>query len=141
MRSWKWAFALFLLAYAIGTTAGFVAFAISAAAMWIEMFTLMPVVFAACFYQYLSRTRCPAAKTGVETARLCLLWVLLSFALDALIYIGVLPLALGARPNWHFFLDQSPWIWMSYATLFFLGYLARWLYRRRRASAGEMGET
>lgn len=40
-----------------------------------------------------------------------------------------------SSPNWSFFLDQTPWSWMSYATLFFLGYLARWLYNRRRALA------
>lgn len=139
MRSWKWALGLFLLAYAVGTVVGFVAFAISATVMWVVMFTLMPAVFTVSFYEYLSRTHCPLAKASTEMARLCLLWVLLSFTLDALIYIGVLPISLSARSNWRFFLDQSPWIWMSYAMLFLLGFLARWIYQRRCSSADEIG--
>jgi len=120
---------------------GFMAFMISETLMWVTIFSIMPVVFPVAFYQYLSRTHCPAARIGVEMMKLCSLWVVFSFGLDGLIYIAVLPLILRARANWSFFLDQTPWIWMSCATLFFLGYLARWLYNRRRASAADQSYT
>jgi len=90
---------LFLLAYAVGTLVGFMAFMISETLMWVTIFTIMPVVFPVAFYQYLSRTHCPAARTGVEMVKLCSLWVVLSFGPDGIIYIAVLPLILRARPT------------------------------------------
>ena len=49
--------------------------------------------------------------------RLTLFWVAMSFFLDAIVFIAVIPLAFGAKANWTFFIDQSPWIWLCYAVL------------------------
>ena len=113
--SWKWALATLLVGYAIATVVGTVTYLIGPLWMWVSMFTLMPVVFAACAAVYFRKAPEAASTRGV--LRLSALWIACSIALDAAIYIAVLPLALGAPANWTFFIDQSPWIWLSYASI------------------------
>ena len=130
MKSIGLAFKLFGLGYLIATIVGFSTYYIDVTVMWVAIFTLMPVVFGYLFFTYLSRTRCERSQSFGETNRLVLLWIILSFLVDALIYIVVVPLVSGNPPNWTFFMDQSPWIWLNYLTIIVLGHVSRWFYLR-----------
>lgn len=112
---WSAATYLFFVGYVIATAVGFALYLVSPLAMWISMFTVMPVAFAYLAYRY--HKRHAVTSTPVEIIKLSAYWIVLSFVLDALIYIAVLPIAFGAKPNWTFFMDQSPWIWLAYASL------------------------
>lgn len=68
--------------------------------------------------------------------RLIFYWIALSFAFDALTYIIVVPAVFHANPNWTFFVDQSPWIWISYGVLFASGYAGEYLHGRHRSRPG-----
>lgn len=133
MKSIGLALRLFGLGYLIATVVGFATYYIHAVVMWIALFTLMPLVFGYLFYSYLRRTECERSRAVKETNLLIALWIVLSFALDALLYIVIVPLVFRNPPNWTFFLDQSPWIWLNYLTLFVLGNISRFLYSRRLA--------
>lgn len=119
---------LFLIGYIIATTVGFVTYYISIDLMWITMFSLMPVLFGYLFYLYLKKSKCEISEMLNETTRLVLLWIVLSFLFDALVYIIIVPILYGHKPNWTFFIDQSPWIWLNYMILFILGHGARLIY-------------
>jgi hypothetical protein len=117
--------------YLVATIVGFTTYLlISPAAMWISVFTLMPAVSAWLVYRYLRKMRFTPETSLVESANLLLGWICLSFAFDALGYVLVIPAINHRSPNWTFFRDQSPWIWLSYAVLLFSGYIGRWAYLR-----------
>ena len=118
---------LFRMGYLIATTVGFVTYYISIDLMWVTIFTLMPVIFGCLFYLYLKKTKCVISETFKETNRLVMLWIVISFLLDALVYIIVVPLFYGLKSNWTFFIDQSPLIELNYATLLIIGYICRLL--------------
>jgi hypothetical protein len=57
--------------------------------------------------------------------------ILLSFSLDAITYVLIVPHFRHSPPNWTFFSDQSPWIWMSYLVLLLSALAAQQTYARR----------
>ncbi len=130
LTSWLRATVFFLIGYAIATLYGFLLYYVSEILMWISMFTLMPAVFAYLFYRYLKIIRITPAASFMESLGLVLYWIGFSFALDATAYILIIPLIFRAPPNWTFFIDQSPWIWLCYLMLFCVGYTGRWFYLR-----------
>jgi hypothetical protein len=134
MISIKLGLKYFGLAYLIGTVVGFITFYINPTVMWIALFTIMPVVFGYFFYLYLKTTQTSSKEAFQETNKLILLWIVLSFLLDGIVYIVFIPLFLGAQPNWTFFLDQSPWIWLNYLTIIILGHVSRVIYMKRLVS-------
>lgn len=131
--SWKWAALMLLVGYAIGTVVGAATYLIDPLWMWVSMFTLMPLVFGACAAVYFTKAPGSASKNGI--LRLSLFWILCSVALDAAVYIAVLPLAFGAPPNWTFFRDQSPWIWLSYGSIVVIIAGGYWVHKRLRTTA------
>jgi hypothetical protein len=130
MKNLKLNLKLFLTGYLIATIVGFAAYYISPELMWILMFTLMPVVFGYLFYLYLYKTDCRKSETSRETTGLAISWIILSFMIDALVYIIIVPLVYNQNSNWTFFIDQTPWIWMNYLTIFILGYISRIFYHK-----------
>lgn len=124
-----WIVGSFAAMYLIATVIGFATYLlISPVAMWISVFTFMPVVSAWLIYKYLHKMKFAPKASLAECAQLLLVWIGLSFGLDALTYILIVP-SIGHTPqNWTFFQDQSPWIWLSYAVLLLSGYLGRWAY-------------
>ncbi len=113
--NWKAATSLFFLGYVIASIVGYVLYRLSSVAMWVGMFTLMSVVFAYLTYVYFSKY--VKEPPGVNVIKLTAYWVILSFVLDGLIYVLLLPITFGAKPNWLFFITQSPWIWLAYVAL------------------------
>ncbi|WP_166213128.1 hypothetical protein [Cognatiluteimonas telluris] len=130
MKRWSRALAAFGIGYAIATTVGWVTFP-RPALMWTLTFTLMPLVFASLAYWYFHGAKPSAGEATSEALRLTLLWIVLSFALDASVFVAVIPLAFGAKANWTFFVDQSPWIWLCYATLAPIVFGGLYAYQRR----------
>ena len=130
MKNIKLAFTLFGLGYLIATIVGFSTYYIHIMVMWIATMTLMPVVFGYLFYIYLQRIKCTRSESIKQTNYLILFWIILSFLLDALVFIIVVPIIFGNPSNWTFFLDQSPWIWLNYLAIIILGYISRFLYLR-----------
>jgi len=122
MKSWIWAIILFFYGYAIGTVLGFGLYYINEIVMWSGIFTLMPVIFIYLVYLYLKKVNCSKDEAFKETMILISFWIFLSFGLDALFYILVFPIIFGADLNRTFFIDQSPWIWVSYLLLSGIGY-------------------
>lgn len=130
MKNIKLAVQYFGLAYLIGTILGFIAYYIHVVVMWIVIFTIMPVVFGYFFFLYLKKTECKISVSLKETNLLVLFWIIASFLLDAFVYIIIVPIIYGYKPNWTFFVDQSPWIWLNYLTLVIIGYISRFYYIR-----------
>jgi hypothetical protein len=131
MRKVSWIFGTFATMYFVATIVGFATYLLlSPTAMWISVFTLMPVVSAVLMYVYLRKMQFDRKASLVESWRLLLVWIGLSFSLDALTYILVIPSVNHTTPNWTFFRDQSPWIWLSYAVLLISMYAGRWAYLR-----------
>jgi hypothetical protein len=117
--------------YFVATIVGFATYLLlSPTAMWISVFTLMPVVSAVLMYGYLRKMQFDRKASLVESWRLLLVWIGLSFSLDALTYILIIPSVNHTTRNWTFFRDQSPWIWLSYAVLLISMYAGRWAYLR-----------
>ena len=56
--------------------------------------------------------------------------------MDALFFILIIPLSFGAKANWMFFIDQSPWIWLCYAALLPIVYCGLFAYRKRQLQLG-----
>jgi len=131
MRNFRIAYRLFLIGYLIATIVGFATYYINQYLMWVSIFTLMPVVFGYLFYLYLKKTKCGISETFKETNRLVILWIILSFLLDALVYVLMVPFIYRHKSNWTFFIDQSPWIWLNYMTLLFLGHISRYFYHKK----------
>ncbi len=130
MKNIKLAFTLFGLGYLVATIVGFSTYYIHITVMWIATMTLMPVVFGYLFYIYLRRIKCTRSESIKQTNYLILFWIILSFLLDALVFIIVVPIIFGNPSNWTFFLDQSPWIWLNYFAIIILGYISRFFYLR-----------
>lgn len=131
MRKAGWIVVTFAAMYLIATIVGFATYLlISPRAMWISVFTLMPVVSATLVYGYLRKMRLPGDSNLRETAYLVLCWISFSFVFDAATYILIVPAAGHTPPNWTFFQDQSPWIWFSYAVLLISAVVGRWMYLR-----------
>lgn len=130
MKSWYWASVLFLAGYVVGTVVGFATYYIDPVVMWVSIFVAMPLLFAYLCREYLARVRCPLAGARADMLRLILYWMALSFTLDALTYIVFVPALFHANQNWTFFIDQSPWIWISYGVLFASGYAGEYWHRR-----------
>lgn len=131
MKSWSRASATFGIGYAVATAVGWFTFT-RPVLMWGLTFTLMPIVFAALAWWYFAGTRPGPHESTREAFKLALFWVAISFVMDALVFIVVIPLAFGARANWTFFIDQSPWIWLCYATLVPIVFCGRYVYRKRQ---------
>lgn len=83
------------------------------------------------FYRYLKKTKNTSDTVARETIVLTISWIVASFILDAIVYIAVFPLVLGYHSNWTFFIDQSPLIWLNYATIIVLGQISRLIYQAR----------
>ena len=127
-----WIVATFAAMYFVATIAGFATYLlISPVAMWICVFTLMQVVSALLMYWYLVKMRISRQASLIETFYLVLAWIGLSFGLDAVTSIFIIPAVSHAAPNWTFFRDQSPWIWLSYAVLLVCAYAGHRLHLRR----------
>jgi|SRR5450631_248939 len=131
MRKVSWIVGTFAVMYIVATIVGFATYLlISVTAMWISVFTLMPGVSAVLMYGYLRKMRFDRKASLGESWRLLLIWIGLSFSLDALTYILIIPSVNHTAPHWTFFRDQSPWIWLSYAVLLISMYADRWAYLR-----------
>lgn len=132
MRKAGWIVVTFAAMYLIATIVGFATYLlISPRAMWISVFTLMPIASAALIYGYLCKMQFSRDSSLRETAHLVLCWISFSFAFDAATYILIVPAASHTPPNWTFFQDQSPWIWFSYAVLSISAVVGRWMYLRK----------
>jgi hypothetical protein len=130
----------FGLMYLAATTLGFASYLIfSPRIMWLCVFLLMPVVAALLVWWYLDRVSCPSEDTFMETLKLVGAWMILSFALDAVTYVFLIPRLQHRPAAWMFFKDQSPWIWLSYAVLLASGLGGRkiFLYLESKISAAE----
>jgi hypothetical protein len=121
---------LFGLGYLIATIVGFSTYYIHITVMWIATLTLMPVIFGYLFYIYLKRIRCERSESLRQTNLLILFWIILSFLLDAAVYIIIVPIIFGHPSNWTFFIEQSPWIWFNYIAIIILGHISRLCYLR-----------
>ncbi len=118
--------------YVIATGMGFATYQfLGPVAMWIAVFLVMPIIAALLIYWFLIKIKCPSDRTLRETLVLIVIWIALSFSFDAVTYIFVVPALSHGPAHWTFFVDQSPWIWISYAVLTISGYAGRWLYLRR----------
>ena len=131
MKDFKLALLYFCLAYLIGSIVGFITFSIHVSVMWIVMFAIMPIVFGYFFYRYLRKTECKISESVKEINLLIVVWILASFLVDAIVYIIIVPIIYGYKSNWTFFADQSPWIWLNYATIIFFGHISRLIYNKR----------
>lgn len=132
MSSMKWNLAAFLIMYLVATCLGFATYLqLGPVAMWISVFTIMPVISALLICWFLVKIRCAPGRSLREMLVLVVIWIALSFGFDAITYVLIIPSLTHASANWTFFVDQSPWIWLSYAVLFIAGYAGRWLYLRR----------
>jgi hypothetical protein len=132
MKNIKLALKYFGLAYLIATILGFSTYyIINVIAMWVVMFTIMPIIFGYFFYRYLKNTAGSNSNMFQETNILIVFWIVSSFLLDGFVYIAFVPIIYGYRPNWTFFIDQSPWIWLNYCTIIILGHSSRYFYIRK----------
>ncbi len=98
--------------------------------MRISVFTIMPVVSALLIFTYLRKLKISQEASLRESLLVAAAWILLSFGLDSVVYIAIIPFFNHVPPNWTFFRDQSPWIWMPYAILLLSALVARNVYRR-----------
>ena len=130
MKSYKLASQYFIYAYLIATIVGFISYNISIIFMWIILFTLMPLVFGYVFYLYLKKTECKITEVTKETNSLIIFWIIVSFFMDGIAYIFIIPIIFGYKSNWTFFIDQTPWIWLNYLTLVLIGYTSRYFFIR-----------
>ena len=81
-------------------------------------------------YTYLRKLKISQEASLRESLLVAAVWILLSFGLDSVVYIAVIPFFSHVAPNWTFFRDQSPWIWLSYAILLLSAFAAHNAYRR-----------
>ena len=137
MKSYKLASQYFVYAYLIATIVGFISFHINLIFMWIVLFTLMPLVFGYFFYLYLNKTECQITKSLKETNSLIIFWIIVSFIMDGIVYIFIIPIIFGYKSNWTFFIDQTPWIWLNYLTLVLIGYTSRYFFIRNKKNVSK----
>ncbi|HWZ52722.1 MAG TPA: hypothetical protein VNW54_14790 [Granulicella sp.] len=106
MRSSGRAIGLFFVMYLVATILGFATYLlISVTVMWISVFTIMPVVAALLIGWYLLQIRCAPEGSMRETMSVVAVWIMLSFFLDAVTYIFVIPYFARTPPNWAFFIQ------------------------------------
>ena len=106
-----WIVGTFLAMYLIATILGFATYLLlSPLAMWISVFTVMPVLSALLIYVSLRRMKFSQGAILRESLVVTAAWIVLSFGLDAVVYIVIILLLSHVAPNWTFFRDQSPWI-------------------------------
>jgi hypothetical protein len=126
-----WMVGTFFVMYLVATIMGFATYLLlTQLVMWISVFTIMPVVSALLIYTYLRKLKISQEASLRESLLVAAAWILLSFGLDSVVYIAIIPFFSHVPPNWTFFRDQSPWIWMSYAILLLSALVARNVYRR-----------
>jgi len=94
---------------------------------------VMPVIAALLICWFLMKIKCSPGRALREMLVLIVIWIALSFSFDAITYVLVVPALSHASAHWRFFVDQSPWIWLSYTVLIISGYAGRWLYLRRQS--------
>jgi hypothetical protein len=127
-----WIVGTFLAMYLIATILGFVTYLLlSPLAMWISVFTVMPVLSALLIYVYFRRIKFSQGASLRESLVVTAAWIVLSFGLDAVVYIVIIPFLSHVAPNWTFFRDQSRWIWLSYVVLLFSGLAVHQAYGRK----------
>lgn len=127
-----WIVGTFLVMYAIATVVGFSTyFLFSPLIMWAAVFTLVPIISALLIYGYLLKLHISRKASLRESLILTGMWILLSFSLDAITYVLIVPHFRHSAPNWTFFSDQSPWIWMSDLVLLFSALAAQQTYARK----------
>lgn len=132
MRKAGWIVGMFFVMYTIATLVGFATYVwFSLLVMWVAVFTFMPAVSALLIYGYLRKFQFSSQTSLYESMILTGMWMLLSFCLDAATYVLIVPHLSHSKPNWTFFRDQSPWIWLSYLVLILSALAAQRLYRRR----------
>ncbi len=117
-----------LAAYLIANTIGFATYYVHVRLMWFAMFTVNPVVFGFFFYASLKKTGCAHSDAFTTTNRMVWQWILCCFLLDAGMYMWLVPVYTHHKANLTFFIDQSPWIWLNYLTMFVLGHISRYFY-------------
>jgi hypothetical protein len=86
-------------------------------AMWMNSITLAAVVGGIQVYMILRQARIDAAGSISFTSALVLSWACMTIVSDALIGIVLVPSMHRLPPNWGFFQQQSPWIWLYCAVL------------------------
>jgi hypothetical protein len=119
---------LCLAAYLIANIIGFATYYVHVSLMWIAMFTVNPVVFGFFFYGCLKRTRCTPQDAFATTNWIVWQWIAFCFLLDAGVYMWLVPDCSHQQPNLTFFIDQSPWIWLNYVSLFIPAHISRIIY-------------
>lgn len=128
----KWIVISFIAMYGIATIVGFTTYLLlSPFAMWVSVFTLMPIVSTLLIYSYLRKMRFSRKSSLGESLIVSASWIALSFSFDAVMYILIVPYVSRAASNWTFFQDQSPWIWVSYLALLLSALTAHKVYARR----------
>lgn len=126
-----WMVGTFLAMYLVATILGFATYLLlTPLFMWICVFTIMPMVSALLIYSYLHKLKISPKTSLRESLLVAITWILLSFGFDFVMYIVLIPFFRKAAPNWAFFCDQSPWIWLSYAVLLLSAFVAQYFYRR-----------
>ena len=130
MKSWKLAIVYYIIGYAIATTSGFgIYYFVSETAMWVFTMTLLPVLFIVLCYRYFSHVHYNSNNfLDGEVVRLTILWLLLSFVFDVIVYVFLTPLLYGYPFNWTFFRDHSPLIWYNYAGVIFITAIGKLIY-------------
>jgi hypothetical protein len=134
MKSWKSAILYYLAGYIIATGGGFgMYYIVSETAVWIFTMTLMPVLFIILCYRYFSHVGYVSDRyLDGEVVRLTILWLVLSFVLDVIVYVFITPLLYGYPFNWTFFKDHSPLIWCNYAGVLFITAIGKLIYHLKR---------
>ncbi len=137
MHKIRWNIAAFLLMYLIATVLGFATYIfVNSLTMIICVFTIMPVVSTFLIYWYLCKISVDEKRLRRDVFILIFVWITLSFGFDAVTYILIVPTILNMPPHWSFFVEQSPWIWISYLALIVSSLAAKWLYSKRFIHAG-----
>lgn len=134
MNDWKRATRFLLLGYSAATLGGVILYyRASDTVMWFFTMSVMPALYLVLAYKYFRKNLAdPAPFFDRDLFSLAAYWLLLSYFLDALVYVFLAPWSLGSSPNWTFFRDQSPWIWINYFTLAVIVVVAKWFYSRKR---------
>lgn len=134
MNDWKRATRFFLLGYSAATVGGVVlSYGASDSVMLFFTMSVMPALYLVLAYKYFRKNLAdPAPFFDRDLISLAAYWLLLSYLLDAVVYVFLAPWSLGSSPNWTFFREQSPWIWINYFTLVVIVVVAKWFYSRKR---------
>ncbi|RPH35327.1 hypothetical protein EHM92_06375 [bacterium] len=134
MNDWKRATRYFLLGYLIATIGGVLMYyLVSETVMWLFTMTVMPALFLILAYKYFRKNlRAASPFFDRDLLSLIVCWVALSCIMDAIVYVLLSPLLLGLPPNWTFFSDQSPWIWMNYITIILIVLVAKGFYYEKK---------